>query len=143
MKKILLILAVLFSLSSKAADSTYVTIAWQARDVEYAASLIYGNDFYENLTDSMRVRYRLANNPTALQSLAITAYSKDLLEALKALKNDITAKANNVDTRLKALLNALNDSYISEKITLMDNGEQTQFTTAKRYGKFRLTRRRD
>lgn len=143
MKKILLILAVLFSLASKAADSTYVTIAWQARDVEYAASLIYGNEFYENLTDSMRVRYRLANKPTALQSLTITAYSKDLLEALKALKNDITAKANNVDTRLKALLNALNDSYISEKITLMDTGEQTHFTTAKTYGKFRLTRRRD
>lgn len=143
MKKILLILAFALSLTSKAADSTNVTIAWQVRDVEYSASLIYGNEFYENLTDTMRVKYRAANNPTATQNLSITGYSKDFIEVLKALKNDITAKANNVDARLKTLLNALNDSYINEKISLMDAGEQTQFTTAKKYGKFRLTRRRD
>lgn len=143
MKKILLILAFAFSLTSKAADSTNVTIAWQVRDVEYAASLIYGNEFYENLTDTMRVKYRQANKPTALQTLPITGYSKDFIEVLKALKNDITSKANNVDSRLKTLLNALNDSYINEKISLMDAGEQTQFVTAKTHGKFRLTRRRD
>ena len=143
MKKILLILAFAFSLTSKAADSTNVTIAWQVRDVEYAASLIYGNEFYENLTDTMRVKYRQANKPTALQTLPITGYSKDFIEVLKALKNDITSKANNVDSRLKTLLNALNDSYINEKISLMDAGEQSQFTTAKTYGKFRLTRRRN
>lgn len=143
MKKILLILAFAFSLTSKAADSTDVTIAWQVRDVEYAASLIYGNEFYENLTDTMRVKYRQANKPTALQTLPITGYSKDFIEVLKALKNDITSKANNVDSRLKTLLNALNDSYINEKISLMDAGEQEQFITAKKYGKFRLTRRRD
>lgn len=143
MKKILLILAFALSLTSKAADSTNVTIAWQVRDVEYSASLIYGNEFYENLTDTMRVKYRAANNPTATQNLSITGYSKDFIEVLKALKNDITAKANNVDARLKTLLNALNDSYINEKISLMDAGEQSQFTTAKTYGKFRLTRRRN
>lgn len=143
MKRIILILALFTAIAAKAGDSTNVTIQWQARDIEYSASLIYGNEFYENLTDSMRVRYRATNNPTAMQTLTITGYSKDFIECLKALKNDICAKANNVDSRLKTLLNALNDSYINEKISVMDAGEQTRFITSKTYGKFRLTRRRD
>ena len=143
MKRIVFLVCFLAFVSARAADSTNVTIQWQARDIEYSAPIIYGNEFYENLTDTLRVRYRAANNPTATQTIAITGYSKDFLEVLKALKSDITAKANNVDSRLKSLLNALGDTFISEKISVMDAGEQTQFITQRQYGKFRLTRKKE
>jgi hypothetical protein len=98
-------------------DSVEITLSIQARDVEYISGFIWNNDFYENLVDSIKPAYRKLVNPTATTPVVIKGYTKDFIEVVKMLRNDVCALKNNSDTRLISLLSALNIPYINTKIT--------------------------
>lgn len=146
MRKYILVIALFaIGLTSKAQvfnDSTEVTIGIQARDLEALSGVIYQIEDLENLVDSMRVVYRKANNPSATTVLQVKGYTKDWIESLKHFRNNITLRGNECDKRLKALLLALNNEYITGIITAQDASEQTQFIAMRKYGQYRLTRKK-
>ena len=151
MKKIILIITVLFAMSANAQtvdstgikDSTEIAINWQIRDIEYVAGFIYRNEFYENLVDSIRPAYRKLNNPSGTSTMNVKGYTKDFLEVLKMLRNDVCAIRNNAENRLSNLLGALNVPYINARITQNTASDNSQFADGRAVGKFRLTRKRN
>lgn len=151
MKRILLILAVLaFTQTTKAQtvdstgikDSVEITLSIQARDVEYISGFIWNNDFYENLVDSIKPAYRKLVNPTATTPVKITGYTKDFIEIVKMLRNDVCAIRNNSDTRIISLLSALNVPYINTKIQGFTDADNSQFQYGKSAGKRKLTKKK-
>lgn len=151
MKRILLILAVLaFTQTTKAQtvdstgikDSVEITLSIQARDVEYISGFIWNNDFYENLVDSIKPAYRKLVNPTPTTVVKVTGYTKDFIEVVKMLRNDVCAIKNNSDTRLISLLSALNIPYINTKITEFNNADNSQFQYGKSAGKRKLNKKK-
>ena len=151
MKKIILIITALFAMSANAQtvdstgikDSTEISINWQIRDIEYVAGFIYQNEFYENLVDSIRPAYRKLNNPNGTSTITVRGYTKDFLEVLKMLRNDVVAIRNNTENRLSTLLQNLNIPYINSRITQNNANDNSQFADGRAVGKFRLTRKRN
>jgi len=151
MKRILLILAVLaFTQTLKAQtvdstgikDSVEITLSIQARDVEYISGFIWNNEFYENLVDSIKPAYRKLVNPTFATPVIISGYTKDFIEVVKMLRNDVCAIKNNADTRIVNLLNALNVPYINTKIQGFTDADNSQFLHGRSAGKWRLVKRK-
>ena len=145
MKKIALIITILFAFNAKAQtvnDSAEITLSIQARDVEYITGFIYNVEFYENLLDSIKPAYKKLNNPNATTPVVIKGYTKDFIEVVKMLRNDVCAIKNNVDTRIISLLSALNVTYINTKIQEFTYADNTQFAYNRSSGKWRLVKRR-
>lgn len=152
MKKVITILAVILAFtqtlkaqtvdSTGIKDSVEITLSIQARDVEYISGFIWNNDFYENLVDSIKPAYRKLVNPTATTPVVIKGYTKDFIEVVKMLRNDVCAIKNNSDTRLINLLSALNIPYINTKITEFNNADNSQFQYGKIAGKWRLVKKK-
>ena len=152
MKKVITILAVIFAFtqtlkaqtvdSTGIKDSVEITLSIQARDVEYISGFIWNNDFYENLVDSIKPAYRKLVNPTATTPVKITGYTKDFIEIVKMLRNDVCAIRNNSDTRIISLLSALNVPYINTKIQGFTDADNSQFQYGKSAGKRRLVKKK-
>ena len=152
MKKVITILAVILAFtqtlkaqtvdSTGIKDSVEITLSIQARDVEYISGFIWNNDFYENLVDSIKPAYRKLVNPTATTPVKITGYTKDFIEIVKMLRNDVCAIRNNSDTRIISLLSALNVPYINTKIQGFTDADNSQFQYGKSAGKRRLVKKK-
>ena len=152
MKKVITILAVILAFtqtlkaqtvdSTGIKDSVEITLSIQARDVEYISGFIWNNDFYENLVDSIKPAYRKLVNPTATTPVVIKGYTKDFIEVVKMLRNDVCAIKNNADTRIVSLLNALNVPYINTKIQGFTDADNSQFQYGRRAGKWRLVKKK-
>lgn len=147
MKKVITILAVIFAFTQtlKAQtvdDSVEITLSIQARDVEYISGFIWNNEFYENLVDSIKHAYRKLVNPTFATPVIINGYTKDFIEVVKMLRNDVCAIKNNSDTRLISLLSALNVPYINTKIKGFTDADNSQFQHGRSAGKWRLVKKK-
>jgi hypothetical protein len=147
MKKVITILAVIFAFTQtlKAQtvdDSVEITLSIQARDVEYISGFIWNNEFYENLVDSIKHAYRKLVNPTFATPVIINGYTKDFIEVVKMLRNDVCAIKNNSDTRLISLLSALNVPYINTKIKGFTDADNSQFQYGRSAGKWRLVKKK-
>ena len=152
MKRIVLILSVIFAFtqtlkaqtvdSTGIKDSVEITLSIQARDVEYISGFIWNNDFYENLVDSIKPAYRKLVNPTATTPVVIKGYTKDFIEVVKMLRNDVCAIKNNSDTRLISLLSALNIPYINTQLQDFASADNGQFQYGKSAGKWRLVKKK-
>ena len=152
MKRIVLILSVILAFtqtlkaqtvdSTGIKDSVEITLSIQARDVEYISGFIWNNDFYENLVDSIKPAYRKLVNPTATTPISIKGYTKDFIEVVKMLRNDVCAIRNNSDTRLISLLSALNIPYINTQLQDFASADNGQFQYGKSAGKRRLVKKK-
>ena len=152
MKRIVLILSVIFAFtqtlkaqtvdSTGIKDSVEITLSIQARDVEYISGFIWNNDFYESLVDSIKPAYRKLVNPTATTPVIIKGYTKDFIEVVKMLRNDVCAIKNNSDTRLISLLSALNIPYINTQLQDFASADNGQFLYGKSAGKRKLTKKK-
>lgn len=152
MKKFILIISAILALTTQLnaqsvdstgiKDSTEITLNMAARDVEYISGFIFGNEFYENLVDSIRPAYRKLVNPSASTPVLITGCTKDFIEVLKMLRNDVVAIKADADKRLTTLLKALNVPYINQKLAAFAESDTAQFQYGRAAGKFRLTRKR-
>lgn len=127
--------------NAQTVDSTEITVSLQARDVEYISGFIFGNEFYENLTDSIKPAYRKLVNPGITTAVVIKGYTKDFIEVLKMVRNDVCAIKNKTSDRIESALLALNVPYITTKITGFQDADNSQFISSRKYGKFRLTRK--
>ena len=152
MKKVITILAVILAFtqtlkaqtvdSTGIKDSVEITLSIQARDVEYISGFIWNNDFYENLVDSIKPAYRKLVNPTPTTVVKVTGYTKDFIEVVKMLRNDVCAIKNNSDTRLINLLSALNIPYINTQLQDFASADNGQFLYGKSAGKRKLTKKK-
>ena len=152
MKRIVLILSVIFAFtqtlkaqtvdSTGIKDSVEITLSIQARDVEYISGFIWNNDFYESLVDSIKPAYRKLVNPTATTPVIIKGYTKDFIEVVKMLRNDVCAIKNNSDTRLISLLSALNIPYINTQLQDFASADNGQFLYGRSAGKRKLTKKK-
>ena len=152
MKRIVLILSVIFAFtqtlkaqtvdSTGIKDSVEITLSIQARDVEYISGFIWNNDFYENLVDSIKPAYRKLVNPTPTTVVKVTGYTKDFIEVVKMLRNDVCAIKNNADTRLISLLSALNIPYINTQLQDFASADNGQFLYGRSAGKRKLTKKK-
>lgn len=147
MKKVITILAVIFAFTQtlkaqKVDDSVEITLSIQARDVEYISGFIWNNDFYENLVDSIKPAYRKLVNPTPTTVVKVTGYTKDFIEVVKMLRNDVCAIKNNSDTRLISLLSALNIPYINTQLQDFASADNGQFLYGRSAGKRKLTKKK-
>ena len=152
MKKVITILAVILAFtqtlkaqtvdSTGIKDSVEITLSIQARDVEYISGFIWNNDFYENLVDSIKPAYRKLVNPTPTTVVKVTGYTKDFIEVVKMLRNDVCAIKNNSDTRLINLLSALNIPYINTQLQDFASADNGQFLYGRSAGKRKLTKKK-
>ena len=152
MKIIVIILSVIFAFtqtlkaqtvdSTGIKDSVEITLSIQARDVEYISGFIWNNDFYENLVDSIKPAYRKLVNPTPTTVVKVTGYTKDFIEVVKMLRNDVCAIKNNSDTRLISLLSALNIPYINTQLQDFASADNGQFLYGRSAGKRKLTKKK-
>ena len=152
MKRIVLILSVILAFtqtlkaqtvdSTGIKDSVEITLSIQARDVEYISGFIWNNDFYENLVDSIKPAYRKLVNPTATTPISIKGYTKDFIEVVKMLRNDVCAIRNNSDTRLISLLSALNIPYINTQLQDFASADNGQFQYGRSAGKRKLNKKK-
>lgn len=139
MKKVLFIISILFSLASKSQDSVKVTITPQARDLEYIGSFIFIDEQYETIFDSVKVKFRLAQEaPTGTTTISVTAYTVDLIRLITRLKNDATAIKGGSATRVEALLRTLNQVYLTSKLDALDQADLATFISMRLFGRQKL-----
>jgi hypothetical protein len=141
MKKLFFGLCVLFSINSFAQDSTQITIQWQARDIEYSGRYICDQQQFETLFDSLKIKFRVVTPPTGTNTVSLTAYTIDMMNLYSLLNIDAVAVNNNVTSRLKALLLAVGQTYLTNYINSVDTANQEAQSNARNYGRFRLRKK--
>lgn len=142
MKKLLTAAALLFSVISYAQDSTKVTINVQARDLEYIGSFSHAIDRFEELNDSIKVKFRVATPPTGNTPVSITAYTLDWVNLLQWLNDDHIALKSNTTKRVNDLLVAINQPYLNSKITAIARLDADMYTEKRIFGRNKLRRTR-
>ncbi len=144
MKKVLFMIMIAFAIVANAQtveDSTEITVSLQARDVEYIYAYIFANEQLGNLTDSIKPAYRKLVNPGVTTAVVVKGYTKDFLEVLRIVRNDALAIKNKTAERVENVLLVLNVPYITSKITAFQDADNSQFVAARKYGKFKITRK--
>lgn len=137
MKKILAIILFL-PFASKAQDSVKISATIQARDLELMAYLCsFEQD--EEWFDSVKVKFRLQNPPTGNNQVAIgELYTVDWIRAYSRLHwNPIAIKAGAVG-RVGTVLKAINQPYLTARITAMESVDTAEYLNARQYGRLRL-----
>lgn len=141
MKKLILLFLITVQLAAKGQDSTQITIQWQARDIEYAGAFISQMPEFETLYDTVKTKFRVPVPPTGTTTVSVTAYTVDMVELYKRLVNDATALQANSTKRLRDLLVAVNQPYLTGRLDAIDVVAADAFTNGRRYGRFKLRRK--
>lgn len=135
MKKILSLIIIL-PMFCKAQDSTVVTISLQNRDVEYFGSFMFFDPEFESLTDSIKVKYRVANPPSGNNTpVTISCYTKDWIVLVKKLNNTPMAIIFGTRDRLNVLLRAVNQPYLTGKLDELDAYNTDAAQSARQFGR--------
>ena len=140
MKKILLSVAILFSLTSFSQDSVKITITPQTRDLEYIASFIFNDFDNQELFDSCKAKFRVQSPPTGNTTVSITAYTVDWYTVFVRLKNDALALKANCTSRIETLLRAVNQVYLTGKLDDLDAADINTVQAIRLFGRSRLRR---
>jgi hypothetical protein len=140
MKKVFLVLAVLFSINCFSQDSVKVSIAVQARDLGYIGSFVFNSNEFEELYDSIKVKFRVANPATGITTVNITGYTQDWFNVYTRLNNDATALKALCTKRLEALLRAVNQPYLTSKLDAIDAANINSYQLMGLVGRGKLRR---
>lgn len=140
MKKAILLLFVLASLICKSQDSVRVIISVQARDVEYIGSFLYHDNNSEDLYDTLKRKFRIANPPTGNTIVSVSGYTQDWISVLSRLNNDPTAIKALCTKRVTDLLRAVNQTYLTNKLNAMDTADADTFQSMRQFGRSKLRR---
>lgn len=128
-----------FSSKLFAQDAVVITITPRASDLEYIASFSF-SDVTENLYDSVKAKFRVQSPPTGNTTVSITGATGDWIDIFVKLRNDPTALKSLCTNRIEALLRAVNQSYLTNRLDAMDSADQSTFTTMRAVGRFKLRR---
>ena len=137
MKKIFTAIAILVSIITNAQDSIRVTITPQARDVDHILFYVYNDNSTEDLYDSIKVRYRVQNAPENTQTVSLNGYTADWVTAMQKLNVDYIAIDAGTRDRVRALLLAVNQPYLTAKINSMTAANIATAQTIRTFGRFK------
>lgn len=140
MKKILTTIAILFSLIASSQDSVKVTITPQARDCEFIGSFAFNNTKLEELYDSIKVKFRVANPPTGNTTVSITGYTIDWVNLMELLKNNSVSLKSNTTSRVETLLRAVAQTYLTGKLDAFDTADGDLFSSFRQFGRSKIRR---
>ena len=140
MKKIITIFAVSLSAFCYAQDSVRVTINVQARDCEYIGGFLFNDNTAEDLYDTLKAKFRVANPPTGNTTVSVTGYTQDWLNVASRLNNDATAIKALCTRRVLDLLVAVNQAYLTGKLTALDTSDTITFQSHRQFGRSKLRR---
>lgn len=140
MKKILLIILILASFAARSQDSVKITIAPQARDLEYIASIAFSDNALENFFDSLKILFRVPTPPTGSTTVSFTAYTMDWVLLIQRLKTDEVAIQANCTSRIEVLLRAVGQTFLTGKIDDVDADKAGVFQNRRQFGRSRLRR---
>jgi len=140
MKKILLIIAVLFSLNSFCQDTTKITVSCQARDLEYIAALIYTDNAIENLYDSVKTKFRVQSPPTGTTTVSVIGTALDWYIVYEKIQADPVAIKANCTSRVEALLRGVNLIWLTAKLDELLVNDTNEFQAKRGFGRNRLRR---
>jgi hypothetical protein len=141
MKKIFFSILMFVSVAARSQDSVSVTITAGARDLEYIGSFVYGDNIYELLFDSLKVKFRVQNPPAGTNPVTVTAMTGDWILVLRKLYFDPVAINAGCTNRISTLLEAVNQPYLNGKITeIKDASNTTPFGAGRVFGRFKLRR---
>jgi hypothetical protein len=135
MKKFLVFLFVLVTLHAYSQDSTKITVNIQARDAEYISFKIYNNYNQQELFDSIKAKVRVQNPPTGNTTFPLTGYTADFILLFDMLNNDELALKGGTTSRLETLLRAINQSYLTGKIDILQAADQANFGGCRAIGR--------
>lgn len=136
-----LILFLLISSMAKAQDSVLVTISQQARDIEYMAPYLFNNNNVENLYDTLKVKFRVQNEPTGNNTVNVTGLAMDWVVVITHLKSDKVAINTGCTGRVEALLRAVALPYLTTKMDALVIADTDAFQAGRKFGRFLLTRK--
>lgn len=123
------------------ADSTIITIQVQARDLEYIASAIFNDNDFEEVFDSIKVKFRKVENPpTGNAAVQVSGYVTDWTRIAIRLKGDITALSSNCANRVETVLRATGDTYLIAQLDQWDAAQVTRFSNMRQFGRDKLRR---
>ena len=88
--------------------------------------------------DSLKLKFRVQSPPTGSTEVTVIAYTVDWINLYSNLNSDVIAVHNNITSRLKTLLQAVNQSFINTFITSLDTQNQDAQSNGRTYGRFRL-----
>ena len=141
MKKIFILLSVFSSILVNAQDSTKITISPQTRDIEYIGALIFNDNAVEDLYDSLKVKFRIVTPTTNLTVVSVTAYTMDWINVYNRLTNDPVALKSLTAKRIYDLLIAVNQTYLTTKLTDMDAADQNTYIAFRVFGRSKIRRK--
>ncbi len=123
------------------ADSAVITVQIQVRDLEYVSALVFNDNSFEEVFDSIKVKFRrLQNPPTGNTTVAITGYVTDFVGIAIRLKGDITAVTSNCASRVENVLRATGDQYLIGQLDNWDARQSNRFSTLRQFGRDKLRR---
>jgi hypothetical protein len=140
MKKLLFFILLAPLLSHAQNDTTKVTTTIQARDWEYIGIYIAHNQTFEDLFDSVKVKFRVASPPTGTTNVAVTATIGELLAVDQLLRRDPYAIGGSVWSRVNTALGVVNNSYMNTRLTAQQNDDTNLFMNNRSIGRSKLTR---
>lgn len=141
MKKLIIAICLLVSINSFSQDSTKITISPQTRDLEYIGSFIFNDNSTEELYDSVKLNFRVDTPPTGNTTVAITGYTGDWISVYDRLNNDPVALKSLCVKRIYDLLLAVNQSYLTSKLSAIDQEDQTTFQALRQFGRSKIRRK--
>lgn len=140
MKKLLTLLFVIPFIASAQSDTTKVTATIQARDWEYIGIYIAHNQTFEDLFDSVKVKFRVVSPPTGTTNVPVTATIGELLAVDILLRRDPYAIGGSVWARVNTALGNVNNSYMNTRLTAQQNDDTNLFMNNRSIGRSKLTR---
>ena len=133
-------IALMISIACNAQDSVRVAVNAQARDLEYVGSFVFNDNSVENLYDSLKVKFRVANPPTGNTTVLVNGYTGDWVEVYKRLYTDAVAINNGCAKRIGDLLKAAGQSYLTTKIDAIEQVDNQQHQAKRQFGRSKLRR---
>lgn len=140
MKKLLTIVAFLFTIKSYSQDSVVVVIHPQYRDMEFLGITISGDYFLENIYDSLKVKFRIPSPPTGTTTAPLGAYTVDWVNLMTRLKNDPAAIKGGTAGRIEILLRGINQVFLTSRLDALDASDAAAFQAFRLAGRQRLRR---
>lgn len=143
MKKLIILSLLIPVFASAQIDSSQlkITVTLQARDAEFIGFFIGHNIDYEDLFDGLKAKFRVASPPTGTTNVTVdTIPIAQWLSVSAKLRTDPYAIGGSVFSRIDAALRAVNHSYLTGRLNVMDATDTEVFTNFRLLGRFKLRR---
>lgn len=135
MKKLITLFFLIPIFTFAQSDTSLVTATIQARDWEYIGIYIGHNRNFENLFDSVKVKFRVETPPSGTTNVAITATIGELIGVDILLRRDPYAIGGNVWSRVNTALLAVGNSYMTTRLNDQQTTDTDLFTNNRLLGR--------